>query len=330
MYRWFIRLLLIAFCVLALPRTCPAPLIYRPGEGWSYEPYGTSKWRRTRAKDQLEVAQAAFDKKDYGTALKAARRVVRTWEHSDYAPRAQYLVARCYEAKGNDEKAFKEYQRVVERYPKIDIYDDILKRQFAIANRYLAGQWFKLWGYIPFFPSMDKTADMFDQMIRNGPYSQLAPQAQMDIGKAREKQKDYPLAVKAYERAADRYHDMKDVAVDALYKQGLALQKQAQTAEYDQSIAGQAIATFTDFISLYPNDPRIAAAEKIISSLKTEQARGSYQLARFYEHNKQWKGARIYYNDALTKDPNFKFAADAKQRLEVLNQKLAKEPPAKQ
>src|SRR5512144_636543 len=100
-----ICLLLAAFCLLFFPTRAPAPLIYRPGEGWTYEPVGgEGKWIQARAKDQLEVAQAAFDKKAYGLALKAARRVVKVWPLSDYAPQAQYLVARCYEAKGQDDK----------------------------------------------------------------------------------------------------------------------------------------------------------------------------------------------------------------------------------
>src|SRR6266404_9762738 len=153
------RLLLIALCVLAFPFRSPAPLIYRPGEGWTYEPVGgEGKWQMTRAKDQLDVAQAAFDKKAFGLALKAARRVVKVWALSDYAPQAQYLVGRCYEATGKDEKAFKEYQKVLEKQPKIANYQEILERQSVITDRFLSGKWFKLWGYVPFFPSMERTA----------------------------------------------------------------------------------------------------------------------------------------------------------------------------
>ena len=112
MNRWSIRLLLIAVGMLAMPYRSPAPLIYTPGEGWTYEPVGgEGGWQRARAKDQLVVAQDAFDKKNNSLALKAARRVVRRWPLSDYAPQAQYIVARCYEAKGLDERAFKEYQK---------------------------------------------------------------------------------------------------------------------------------------------------------------------------------------------------------------------------
>jgi outer membrane protein assembly factor BamD (BamD/ComL family) len=318
-----VRLILIIGCLVGLPLSSPAPLIYRAGEGWSYESAGETggKWQRARAKDQLEVAQAAFDKKDYSLALKAARRVVRVWPLSDYAPQGQYLVGRCYEATGKDEKAFQEYQKVIEKQPKIANYHEIVERQYEIANKYLAGKWFKLWGYIPIFSSMDKTSDMYEKIVKNGPYSDVAPKAQMSIGSAREKQSNFAMAAKAYETAADRYHDRPQVAADALYRQALAYNKQAQTAEYDQSTAGQAISTFTDFITLYPNDPRVAQAQKIITTLKTEQARGSFQIARFYEKYRRWNGALVYYNEVLVLDPNSPYAGPARQRIDELKKR---------
>ena len=325
-----VPLLLILFCLFACPFRSPAPLIYRPGEGWTYEPVGGGgKWTRARAKDQLEVAQTAFDKKDYGLALKAARRVVKIWPLSDYAPQAQYLVGRCYEEDGQDQKAFNEYQKVLEKQPKIANFEEILQRQYTIAGKYLAGKWFRLWGYIPIFPSMDKTAAMYEKIVKNGPYSDIAPQAQLKVGAAREKQKNYPLAAKAYETAADRYHDRPKVASEALFREGVAYQKQAQTAEYDQSTAGQAISTFTDFISLYPGDPRVAEAQKVITSLKTEQARGSFQIARFYEKYKRWEAARIYYNDVVNLslgETNAPYAALAAKRIDELKQRLTASP----
>jgi len=322
MIRWFFRLCLIAACVCSFPQRASAPLIYQPGEGWTYEPVGSEgKWRRARAKDQLEVAQAAFDNKDYSPALKAARHVVRQWPLSDYAPQAQYLMGRCYEAKKQDEKAFREYQKLIEKYPKNQNSEEILRRQYEIAKRFLDGQWFKLWGYIPFFPSMEKTADMFQKIVNNGPYSDVAPQAQLRIGAAREKKKDYAAAVKAYELAVDRYNDRQEIAADAFYRAGMAYDKQALKAEYDQSTAGHAIATFTDFMTLYPNDPRVAEVKKVIAGLKTEQARGSYQIARYYEKHKRWNGALIYYNEVLLQDPASQYAAEARQRIGELKRR---------
>lgn len=326
---WSARLLLCAVLLSLLSVNTPAPLIYRPGEGWTYEPPGGTSWTRTRAKDQLDVAQQAFDAKDYDLAVKAARRLIRVWPFSDYAPEAKYLVGRGYEARGQDEKAFRAYQELIEEYPKAKVYNDVLERQFLIANRFLGGQWFKLWGWIPFFPSMDKTVEMYKTIIEAGPYSPVAPKAQMNIGVAREKQSDYPAAVEAYETAADRYHDKPSVAADAIFKAGEAYLQQAQTAEYDQSIAEKAIASFTDFITLYPSDPRVPEARSHIAALETEQARGSFLIARFYEKKKEWDGALVYYNDVILQDPQSSYAEEARQRIEEIRERTTRQASAR-
>ena len=308
---------------LLTPTPVPAPLIYTPGEGWTYEPVGEEgKWRRARAKDQLDAAREAFERGDYRVALKAARRVIRQWPLSDYAPEAQFLLARCYEERKQDEKAFREYQKFIEKYPRAEQVEEALQRQYAIALRFLNGQWFKLWGYIPFFPSMTKTAEMLEKVVRNGPFSSVGPRAQLSLGTAYEKARDYDLAVKAYETAADRYFDQPEVGAEALYRAGMAWLKQARTAEYDQSAAGKAIAVFTDFLALYPNDPRAAEARQHIVDLKREQARGNFEIGRFYERNRQWAGALIYYNEVLLLDPTSPYADEARRRIEQLKPRV--------
>jgi outer membrane protein assembly factor BamD (BamD/ComL family) len=319
MNRRAVALWLVVVGFLVWPMRCYAPLVYRAGEGWTYEsPGGGGGWQRGRAEDQYNVAKQAYDSRRFKLASKAARRTVSRWPRSDFAAQAQFLLGLCYEARKWDERAFKEFQKAVERYPKSGQYDETLERQFAIAKRFLNGQWFKLWGVIPFFPSMEKTADMLAKIVRNGPYSKVGPDAQMAIGTAREKQKDYAMAVKAYEKAADTYHDDPVIAPEAVFRAAKAHEKQAKTAEYDQSAAGQAIATYTDFIALYPKDPRVSEAQQTILDLRTEQARGAYRIAQFYDKKRRWDGARVYYNEVVSKDPNSEYAGLARKRLELL------------
>jgi len=320
---------LLVVVVILIPSRSPAPLVYVPGEGWYYENYGdTGKWQRSRAKDQLDVAEQAFTNQDFTLTLHAAHRVLRIWPLSDYAPRAEYLVGRCLEVQHKDEAAFNAYQRIIDKYPKSGQYDEVLMRQFQIANRFLAGEWFRLWGLIPLYPSMDQTAKLYSEIVTNGPYSDVAPHAQLNIGTAREKQHDYALAVKAYETASDRYHDRPDIASDAMYRTGLAWEKQADTAEYDQGAASQAIASYTDFMTFYPDDKRVAAAQKSISKLKAEQVRGNFEIARFYEKGHKWAGAIVYYNAVLQLDPNSPLAPQARQRIDSLKPLLPPAPPA--
>ncbi|MGH7952067.1 MAG: tetratricopeptide repeat protein [Limisphaerales bacterium] len=315
-----------------MPNRSPAPLIYTPGEGWFYETPGAAmKWQRDRAKEQLDVAEQAFTNRDFTLALRAAHRVVNVWPLSDYAPRAEYLVGRCLEAKGKDEAAFNAYQEIIQKYPRSENYEEILWRQYDIAGRFLNGEWFRLWNLIPLYTSMDETAKLYEKIVANGPFSDVAPHAQLREGAAREKEKNYPDAAKAYAIAADRYHNQPAIAADAMYRQGVVYQKQSSTAEYDQGTAEQAIAAYTDFITLFPSDPRVAAAQKAIVALKAQQVRGNFEIAQFYEKSKvlsreqKRNGALVYYNEVLQLNPNSRYAAQARQRIEFLKSQT---PPA--
>jgi outer membrane protein assembly factor BamD (BamD/ComL family) len=337
MKRWIFRFFLTALVLLALPFRSPAPLVYTPGEGWTYEAVGgEGAWRKTRAKDQLKVAQDAYDSNDLSTARKACERVITTWPLSDYAPQAVFLLGQVREKKRQDERAFKEYQQLMQKYPKATNTVEVLHREFLICNRFLGGERFRLWGVIPTFRDMDKTVSLYEQFINNAPYTEEAAQAQMNIGAAREKQKGflndsepYVQAAKAYETAADRYHDRPAIAAEALYKEGLAYRKQALTAEYDQGAVLQAIASFQEFMTLYPDDPRVTDAEKIIAGLKTEQARGNFQTAQYYEVRRHLQSALIYYNEVLIQDPKSVYASQALERIAALKAQIANQTPAK-
>jgi len=323
MNRRFVFWILLLVGVAFLPFRSPAPLIYVPGEGWYYESYGSNtKWQRNRAKDQLDVAEQAFANKDYKITLHAAHRVLRVWPLSDYAARAQYLIGRALEETGKDEAAFNAYQNIIKKFPRSDNYNEVLWREYEIANRFLAGEWFRLWGYLPLYPSMGETAKLYRKIVDNGPYSDVAPHAQLREGIAREKAKDYDEAVKAYQTAADRYHDQPVIAADALCREGIAYEKQAATAEYDQSTAGKAIEAYTDFLTLYPDDKRVPNAEKSITKLKAEQVKGNYMIARFYEKTHRWAGAVVYYNAVLQLNPDSTYAAIARNRIAALKPRV--------
>jgi outer membrane protein assembly factor BamD len=335
MNRRFSFIFLIAALVALAPFRSPAPLIYSPGEGWYYEPAGsTAKWTRPRAKEQLAVAEEAFKSKDYSTTLHAAHRILKIWPLSDYAPRAEYLIGRCLEAEHRDEAAFDAYQNILKKYPNAGNFDEILGREYEIANRFYGGQFFRIfWGYLPLYTSMSETAKLYGKIVDNGPYSAVAPHAQLQIGAARVKDKDYDAAVKAYQTAADRYINQPAIAADAMYRVGTTYQKQSTKAEYDQGKAGQAIAAYTDFMTFFPDDPRVPEAQKDIAMLKAEQVRGSFLVAKFYENSKTLNaeqrrdGAIVYYNQVLQLNPNSPYATQARQRIEALKP-LLRNPPA--
>jgi len=65
--------------------------------------------------------------------------------------------------------------------------------------------------------------------------------------------------------------------------------------------------------------PRV---QRAITALKAEQVRGNFVIAQFYEKSKKRAGAVVYYNEVLQLDPNSRFAAQARQRIESLKPRL--------
>ncbi len=294
-----------------MPTESPAPLIWRKGEGWTWERAGVTT--ATNPADQLKIAQDFRAKKHYRDAIDAYRRVIRRWPQSFSAQDARLGLAECLGAINYYYQAFKEYQQLIEKHPNTPHFDTVLQRQFEIGNLFLAGERQKALG-LRWFPSLERAIEVFEKVVKNGPYSKVAVEAQFRIGLAYEKQNDYLAAVHAYEKVLERYP--KDpLAEAAQFQIGGAYKKESQRAEYDQNAANQAIAAFTDFLLRYPASEKAPLAQQSLTALKEEQAKGLYNIGWFYEKNKRYKSALIYYNDVIEKNPASGWATQAKDKV---------------
>ncbi len=295
-----------------------AVLSWRPGEGWTDEKGGQASASSSR--DQLALAKKLEAQGDIKGSYQAYRALVRRWPLSFFASEAQFRSGKLEERRGDFWRAFKSYQKMVEKYPASEFFDQALERQFAIGNLYLAGEKEKLWK-IPIAPATEKAAQAFEQVIKNAPYGKLAPQAQFAIGLTRERQGKYSLAVAAYTALIDRYpgHDLVD---DAQYQIGFAWLRASSQPEYDQSAAQKAIEAFEDFLVRYPGSEKAAQAKEHIGMLANRQTQGAFTIAQFYERQKNYAAAAIYYNEVIRQQPNSKQAQDAKKRLADLKPAL--------
>ena len=251
-----------------LPHTSQAGLVWRKGEGWTWESSGMPVGNTPQ--DQLDIGKQFFAKKDYGHAVAAYRRLLRRWPNSFAAEEARFGLAESLNGADYKFKAFKEYQNLIEKHPNSDRYEIALQRQFEIGERFMHGYRDKTFG-IRLFPSTDKAIDIFEQVVKNGPYSKLGPQAQMKIGQTYELRKEYVSAVHAYERLMEKYPS-DPLAEVAQFQIGLAYRAEAKRAEYDQNSANQAVASFTDYTVRYPQGDKLKTAEEYQTALKVEQA----------------------------------------------------------
>jgi outer membrane protein assembly factor BamD len=317
------RVLLLA-CVatmfgLVLAPDCPAPLIWRKGEGWTYEKGGVTTGKTP--KEQLDLAKQLQAQKSYGDAATAYRRLIRRWPTSYVTADARIGLAECLSAMGYHYKAFVEFQQLIEKHPNTERFDEVLQKEFEIGNLFLAGEKHRVWK-LKIFSGLDKAAEIFEKLMKNGPYSKIAPEAQFHLGLVREKQKDYLGAVHAYEKLLERYPNH-PLAEAAQYEIANAYSLEAGRAEYDQDVANRAVAAFDDFLTRYPQSDKISLAEQHLAALKLEQARGLFRIGEFYEKKKEYRAALIYFNEVIEQNPKSDWANAAKDKVARLTSQTA-------
>jgi outer membrane protein assembly factor BamD len=318
-------LLIVVFC-LVLPARCPAPLVWRKGEGWSYERNGQTTAKNP--KEQLEIGKKFQEAKDYGSAISAYRRLIKVWPTAFAVQDARLGLAESLNAAGYHYKAYKVYQDLIEKHPNSPHFETALQRQFEIGNLFLAGEKHKPWMMPKIFPAMDKAINIFEQIVKTAPFSKVGPEAQLRIGTGFEKQKEYLSAVHAYEKLLERYPN-NPLAETAQFRIGKAYQHEAARADYDQNNANQAIIAFTDFTIRYPKNPQVEEATQTCTALKLEQAKGLYRIGEFYEKGRHYKAALIYYDDVIEKNPQSVWAESAQKKVAVLTAHLNPTPATK-
>jgi outer membrane protein assembly factor BamD len=298
---------------LAVP-AAQAAMVWRPGEGWSDE--SGSDVSASSSRDQLELAHKLEAQGARDGALKAYKSLLRRWPLSFFAPEAQYRVGKILEDEGDFYNAFQAFQKMVTKYPSSDYFAQALNEQYRIANLYLAGEPQRIWK-IPVGPSMTRTIEMYDRIIKNAPYGDYAPQCQFNIGIADEKQRKYTEAVDAYQLVLDNY-PTSSVAANAQYQIGYAWMKYGTAGDYDLGAAKKAIDAFQDYLVRYPSSDKAVQAQENIRKLGLKQTQGAFDVAKFYETQKNPRAAFIYYNEVVREDPNSSQAALAKKRIQEL------------
>jgi outer membrane protein assembly factor BamD len=310
-----LRFLLVGFVVVTFASSVAhATLVWRPGEGWSDESGGDVSASSSR--DQLELAHKLEAQGQRDAALKAYKGLLRRWPLSFFAPEAQFRVGKILEDEADFYTAFQAFQKMVAKYPSSDYFPQALNEQYRIANLYLAGEPQRIWK-IPVGPSMQRTIEMYQRIIKNAPYGDYAPQCQFNIGLANEHLRKYTDAVDAYQTVLDSY-PTSSVAANAQYQIGYAWMKSSISGDYDLGAARKATDAFQDYLVRYPNSDKSAQAQENIRRLGQKQTQGAYDIATFYETQHNPRAAFIYYNEVLREDPNSEQATLAKKRIQEL------------
>src|SRR3954447_22045462 len=318
--QFLIRAALVLIAVVFLvPAPSWASIVFKPGQKAEYVPPGEEEINGNAA-EIYQTAQSAEKENNLKRAIKAYKSLVKRHPKDALAPTALFRAAQLQEQTHQYTPAAESYLQLVERYASNTHFDEAIEGQFRVGEIYLNGKKLKLLG-IPIASALDRAVTIFANVVRTAPYGRYTARAQFNIGMAREKQGANDAAIQAYQAVVDKFPN-EPIAVDAQYQIGYIWFTAAQLGTNDAAAAGSAKTAFQDFLFHYPKSEKAAQARKNLDILEHKQTSNSYKVAKFYDKQKYYRAAVIYYNEVIRQQPGSQESNEAKKRIDQLRAKF--------
>lgn len=285
-----------------------------------------SLWFGVRADSpagQLAYARGELAQGHLRRARKGFEALVREWPATTEAAEAQLDLARLYEQRKKYARAFDEYQYLLTFYTGVCPYDEVLGRQFKIAN-FLLHDNKGLFGWA--LSGTDAARKRFEQVVRNAPGSPLAPQAMLIVGGIRTSEKETDEAIQVYDGLLNRYPETEQ-ATDAAYLSAKCRYERAARHTYNEAHCRDAISFLRAVTARMPRHPKAKEMRGWLDELSRQLEEQSYANAVFYDsRQRNPSAAAAAYRNFLTEFRDSKYAERARARLAELE---AKQAPAK-
>lgn len=273
---------------------------------WIWTPK-TGKWINPKTavkptpKEQFEYSMAFYNEKKYEDAKREFKKLIKSYPKSFEASESQYYLGLTEEAQGNLYEAYLAFQKVIDKYPFSERIQEIIEREYKIAEAFISGEKRKALGIT--LPVENPAIEILTKVIENSTYGPLAPKAQYKLGIVLKGLLRYYEAEDAFNKVISNYPNSEWVE-PAKFQIASCRAAVSRGADYDQGAAEEAKQKFEDFVKEHPDAVLTQDAEKNIGMLMDKEAEASYNAARFYEKQKEYKAAKIYYNDIIENYPD--------------------------
>jgi len=286
---------------------------------WIWSPktkqFANPKWAvKNNPKEQLEFAKAFLETGEYKKALDEFRRLLKYYPESLEAPEAQFYIGECLEKTDDLYNAYLAYQKTIDKYAFTDKIDAVLESEFRIAGE-LSDAKVKLLGID--VPQYYHAITIYRKVIENSPYGKLAASSQYKIGIILKNAGDFSEARKEFEKVISNYPNS-EWSEAAKFQVAKTSSLSSLKPEYDQEASGEAIDKYEQFLKKHPQAELSKEAKKEVGSLTDKQAEKDFKVAEFYEKQKAYKSAEIYYEGVIKQYPDTVWANNARDKIKVL------------
>ena len=169
-------------------------------------------------------------------------------------------------------------------------------------------------------PVENPAIEIFTKVIENSTYGPLAPAAQYKLGLALKSLLRYYEAEESFNKVISNYPDS-ELSEASKFQIASCRAAVSRGPDYDQGAAKEAKEKFEEFVREHPDATLSREAEKNVQELIEKDAESTYNIGRFYEKQKAYDAAKIYYEDVINKTPYSPWAEKALERMRLLEKR---------
>jgi outer membrane protein assembly factor BamD len=304
--------------IFIAPSLSHAVWIWTPQTGKFINPKMAVK---STPREQLDYAIAFMEGKKYAQAMAELKKLVKNYPRAKEAPEAQYYTGLILEKLDKPYDAFKAYQIVIDKYPFSERAAEIVGLQFNIANDLLEGKDKKGKWVEAIIGGDDRITEIFRAVIKNAPYGKFAAEAQYKMGLYLKERALYQEARDEFEKTMGDYPNT-EWAKAAKFQIAMADSERASSVQHEQKTTSIALDEFKEFVKSHPNSDLTPQAKQQIAMLREKEAESAFMVAKFYEKQKNYKSAAVYYQNIVSYQADTQWATRALKRLRAIGGKL--------
>ncbi|MCM8799111.1 MAG: outer membrane protein assembly factor BamD [Candidatus Omnitrophica bacterium] len=272
-------------------------------------------------KEQLDFSLTLYQENKLKEANQEFKKLIKYFPKSKEAAEAQYYLGLIEEKLNHLYEAFLEYQKVIDKYPFSERIQEIIERQYKIGQAFMEGKAKISWAKSTLMehPSIE----IFRKVVENSTFGPLADEAQYKLGLVLKSLGRFFEAEEEFQKVIDNYPESQWVSA-AKFQIASCKASLSRSPDYDQQRTSEAKEIFEEFLKEHPEASLSKEAEENIQSLKEREAKSNFDIGFFYEKQKVYDSAKLYYNFVIENYPKSIWAAKSLERLQALEKKKAK------
>ncbi len=253
------------------------------------------------------------------SAIGFAEIIANYFPESPVAEESSFLMGEAYFKLGVIDAANESFSAYLNN-PAPRHFEEAIHYKFDIAERFRNGERKHLFSN-PTLPRLlsgtEDAIGIYDEVITALPHDEIAAKSLLGKAQLQLHFEDFKPSIETLDLLIRRFPKHELAAQGFLEKSHVYL-KQSQEKDFDSALLNLADANLRKFRLAFPREERISDVEHELGEIQEIFAERLMEIGRFFQKTKKIPASILYYTKVINQYPATKAAAEANEKLHVL------------